>query len=30
MRYSEEFRADLVSIQIDEMNLPDSIAIESL
>lgn len=27
MRYSEEFRADLVSIQINEMNLPDSIAI---
>lgn len=27
MRYSEEFRADLVSIQIDEMNLPNSIAI---
>lgn len=27
MRYSEEFRADLISIQINEMNLPDSIAI---
>lgn len=27
MIYSEEFRADLVSIQIDEMKLPDSLAI---
>jgi uncharacterized protein (TIGR02687 family) len=27
MLYSEEFRADLVSIQIDEMKLPDSIVI---
>lgn len=27
MRYSEEFRADLVSIQINEMNLPDTISI---
>ena len=27
MIYSEEFRADLVSIQIDEMKIPDSLAI---
>ena len=27
VRYSEEFRADLVSMRIDEMNLPDTIAI---
>ncbi len=30
MIYSEEFRADLVSIQIDEMKLPDSLAIRKL
>lgn len=30
MIYSEEFRADLVSIQIDEMKLPDSLSIRKM